>query len=150
MFEFLRGVDPGGRTDIRQGLSRVAAESNQPGLTIVISDFYDLDGAFDGLNLLRFRKHEPVAIQVLDPVEADPSTSGLRGDVKLVDCEGGLTRDVTLSPRALKAYKEAHERFCAQLEANCRSRGIGYIRANLDIPFDDLVLRMFRMGGILQ
>ena len=150
VFEFLRGVDPGGRTDVRQGLSRVAAQSSQPGLTVVISDFYDLDGAFDGLNLLRFRRHEPVAIQVLDPVEADPTASGLRGDVKLVDCEGGITRDVTLSPRALKAYKEAHERFCAQLEANCRSRGIGYIRAGIDVPFDDLVLRMFRMGGILQ
>lgn len=150
VFEFLRQVEPGGPTDIRQGCSRVAAQSNQPGLTIVLSDFYDLEGAFDGLNMLRFRKHEPVAIQVIDPIEADPTGSGLRGDVKLVDCEGSLRRDITLSPRALRAYTEAHERFCSQLEANCRSRGIGYIRANTDIPFDDLVLRMFRMGGILQ
>lgn len=150
VFEFLRQVDPGGPTDIRQGCSRVAAQSNQPGLTIVLSDFYDLEGAFEGLNMLRFRKHEPVAIQVVDPIEADPTGSGLRGDVKLADCEGSLRRDITLSPRALRAYTEAHERFCSQLEASCRSRGIGYIRANIDIPFDDLVLRMFRMGGILQ
>lgn len=150
VFEFLKSVPTGGETDITQGCTRVAAQSNQPGLTVVISDFYDLDGAFDGLNLLRFRKHEPVAIQVLDPIEADPTGSGLRGDVRLVDCEGALQRDVTLSSNTLRAFADAHERFCAQLEANCRSRGIHYVRAPIDVPFDDLVLRMFRMGGILQ
>lgn len=150
VFDFLRTTSRGGPTDIRQGCTRVAAQANQPGLTVVLSDFYDLDGAFEGLNMLRFRKHEPVAIQVIDPREADPTRTGLRGDVKLVDCEGSAHKDVTLSPRALRAYADAHERFCQQLEQNCRSRGIGYIRANIDIPFDDLVLRMFRMGGILQ
>lgn len=150
VFEFLRNAQAGGSTDIRQGCSRVAAEANQPGLTVVLSDFYDLQGAFDGLNLLRFRKHEPVAIQVIDPREADPTSTGLRGDLTLVDCEGGARRDVTVSPRALRAYAEAHQRFCAQLEANCRSRGIHYVRAEIDVPFDDLVLRMFRTGGILQ
>lgn len=150
VFEFLRSVEAGGATDIRQGCSRVAAESSQPGLTVVLSDFYDLEGAFDGLNLLRFRKHDPVAIQIIDPVEADPRGTGLRGDVTLLDCEGGARRDVTLSPRALRAYAEAHERFCQQLEASCRSRGIFYVRAPIDVPFDDLVLRIFRQGGILQ
>ncbi|MEM6291690.1 MAG: DUF58 domain-containing protein [Myxococcota bacterium] len=150
VFEFLKGAQTGGATDIRAGCSRVAAQSNQPGLTIVLSDFYDLEGAFEGLNMLRFRKHEPVAIQILDPAEADPTGSGLRGDVKMLDCEGGSERDVTLSPRALSDYAAAHERFCAQLRSSCRTRGIGYVRADIDTPFDDLVLRMFRQGGILR
>lgn len=150
VFEFLRGAPKGSATDIRGGCSRVAAESTQPGLTAVISDFYDLEGAFDGLNMLRFRKHEPIAIQVIDPAEADPRQSGLRGDVSLVDVEGGAGRDVTLSPAALAAYAEAHERFCTQLEASCRSRGIPYFHAPITTPFDDLVLRMFRLGGIIQ
>ena len=150
VFEFLRGAPRGGPTDIRAGCSRLAAESTQPGLTVVLSDFYDLEGAFDGLNLLRFRKHEPVAIQVIDPREADPRPSGLRGDVDLVDAEGGPGRDVTLSPRTLRDYAEAHERFCAALAASCRSRGIAYFRADTDVPFDELVLRMFRVGGLLR
>jgi len=150
VFEFLRTANVGGPTDIRQGCSRVAAQSAQPGLTVVLSDFYDLQGAFEGLNLLRFRRHEPIAIQVLDPVESDPSRSGLRGDVRLVDCEGGQGRDVTLSPATLRAYHEAHERFCQKLEQSCRSRGIAYVRANTDVEFDELVLRLFRMGGILR
>jgi hypothetical protein len=134
---------------VRTTCSRVAAQATQPGLTVVLSDFYDLEGAFEGLNMLRFRKHEPVAIQVIDPLEADPRRSGLRGDLRLRDVEGGAARDVTLSPGTLRAYAEAHERFCARLESNCRSRGIFYVRAPIDVPFDDLVLRIFRQGGIL-
>jgi uncharacterized protein (DUF58 family) len=150
VFEFLRGVSSGGPTDLRAGCKRVAAESSQPGLTVLLSDFYDLEGAFEGLNMLRFRKHEPVAIQILDPLEADPRQLALRGDVSLVDIEGGERRDVTLTASTLAAYAEAHERFCKQLEGSCRSRGIPYFRAPIDTPFDDLVLRMFRLGGILQ
>ncbi len=150
VFEFLRNAPKGGPTDLRAACSRLAAESNQPGLTVVLSDFYDMDGAFDGLNLLRFRKHEPVAIQILDPAEVHPERSALRGDVSLVDCEGGDPRDVTLSPATLKAYAAAHEQFCAALHSSCRSRGIPYFRAEIDVPFDELVLRMFRLGGLLR
>lgn len=150
VFEFLRTAERGGPTDIRAMCSRVAAESRKPGLTVVLSDFYDLEGAFEGLNMLRFRKHEPVAVQIIDPVEANPATTGLRGDVRLVDVEGGEGRDVTISPRALKAYAEAHQRFCEHLENSCRSRGIYLTQAPIDVPFDDMVLRMFRQGGILR
>jgi len=150
VFEFLRTADRGGPTDIRAMCSRVAAQSRQPGLTVVLSDFYDLEGAFEGLNMLRFRKHEPVAVQVLDPMEADPRLTNLRGDVRLVDVEGGDAHDVTLSPRTLDAYAEAHRRFCEHLESSCRSRGIFLAQANIDVPFDDMVLRLFRQGGILR
>lgn len=150
VFEFLKNSKIGGPTDIYAGCKRVAAQSSLPGVTVVLSDFYDLEGAFDGLNLLRFRKHEVVAIQVLDPIEANPVDTGLRGDVTLVDVEGDSSRDVTLSAALLKAYADAHERFCTTLEHKCRSRGMPYFRASIDEPFDDLVLRIFRLGGVLR
>lgn len=150
VFEFLKNTKLGGPTDIYSGCKRVAAQASAPGVTVVLSDFYDLQGAFDGLNLLRFRKHEVVAIQVLDPIEANPIDTGLRGDVTLVDVEGDDRRDVTLSAPLLKAYAEAHERFCSTLENKCRSRGMPFFRASIDEPFDDLVLRIFRLGGVLR
>ena len=76
--------------------------------------------------------------------------SGLRGDVTLVDVEGGEGREVTMSPATLRAYAEAHERFCQTLAQSCRSRGIPYFRAETSVPFDELVLRMFRLGGLLR
>lgn len=150
IFDFLRKAPLGGPTDIYGGCKRIAAQSSLPGVTVVISDFYDLQGAFDGLNLLRFRKHEVVAIQVVDPIEANPVDTGVRGDVTLVDVEGEETRDVTLSAALLEAYAKAHEKFCVDLENKCRSRGMPYFRASIDEPFDDLVLRIFRLGGVLR
>jgi uncharacterized protein (DUF58 family) len=150
VFEFLKNSKIGGPTDIYAGCKRVAAESSLPGVTVVLSDFYDLQGAFDGLNLLRFRKHEVVAIQVIDPIEANPVDTGLRGDVTLVDVEGDDARDVTLSADLLKAYAEAHERFCLALENKCRARGMPFFRATIDEPFEDMVLRIFRLGGVLR
>ncbi len=150
IFEFLGQSKTGGGTELRAGCSRVAIESPQAGVTVVVSDFYDLDGAFDGLNLLRFRKHQVVCIQVIDPIEADPSRTGLRGDVNLRDCEGNTTLDATLSPHALSSYRQAHERFCHQLQSKCRSRGIPYFKADVHEPFEDLVLRVFRRGGVLR
>ena len=103
VFEFLKNAKLGGPTDIYAGCKRVAAQSSLPGVTVVLSDFYDIEGAFDGLNMLRFRKHEVVAIQILDPIEANPMDTGLRGDVTLVDVEGDDSRDVTLSAALLQA-----------------------------------------------
>ena len=150
VFEFLKNTKLGGPTDIYSGCKRVAAQASLPGVTVVLSDFYDIEGAFDGLNLLRFRKHEVVAIQILDPIEANPVDTGLRGDVTLVDVEGDDARDVTLSAALLQAYAEAHERFCKTLENKCRARGMPFFRASIDEPFDDLVLRIFRLGGVLR
>ncbi|TPV96324.1 MAG: DUF58 domain-containing protein [Myxococcales bacterium FL481] len=150
VFEFLRQAPRGGPTDLRAGCARVAAESAQAGVTVVISDFYDLDGAFDGLNLLRFRQHQVVCVQVLDPVEADPRQSGLRGDVNLRDCEGSEAFEVTLKPSVLDAYHDAHERFCQTLGRAGTGPRIPYFRARIDDPFEDVVLRMFRAGGVLR
>jgi hypothetical protein len=150
VFEFLKNTKIGGPTNIAAGCKRVAAQSSLPGVTVVLSDFYDIEGAFDGLNLLRFRKHEVVAIQVIDPVEANPIDTGLRGDVTLVDVEGDDARDVTLSADLLKAYADAHERFCLALENKCRARGMPFFRATIDEPFEDMVLRIFRLGGVLR
>jgi uncharacterized protein (DUF58 family) len=150
VFEFLRQSEVGGPTDIRAGCKRVVAASRQPGVTVVLSDFYDIEGAFDGMNMLRFRKHEPVCVQIVDPVEADPGALDIRGDVQLIDVEGSSRRDLTLSPEVLRRYAEAHERFCKALENKCRARGIPYFRANVTVPFDELMLRVFRFGGVLR
>lgn len=150
VLDFLRQAPDAGETDLRAGCKRVAAEAKSPGVTVVLSDFYDLEGAFEGLNLLRFRKHEVVCIQVLDPIEADPTRTAVRGDVTLVDVEGSRARDLTLSPEILERYAAAHEAFCRELEAKCRSRGIPYFRAYVDDDFQELLLRVFREGGVLR
>ncbi len=150
IFDFLRTTKLGGETDIRSGCSRVANASGPPGVTVILSDFYDLDGAFDGLSRLKSRNHQPVCLQIVDPKEIDLLDAGVRGDVRLVDCEAGTELDVTLNSTTLRAYADAHKRFCAALSSKCRARSIPYFCASTQMDVDDLVLRILRRGGVLR
>ena len=117
------------------------------GIAIVVSDFYDHNGYEEGLNLLRYHRFEPAAIQIIDPVELNPP---LRGDLEIVDMETGELREVTLSQSLIAAYKREHDAYCETLAAFCKSRSVSYIRAETAIPFDELTLRVLRQGGFIR
>jgi uncharacterized protein (DUF58 family) len=147
VFEFLRTVDIGGQTEMAECMKTFVAQNKRRGLAVVISDFYDPDGFEEGLNTLRYNRFEPFVLQVYDQREADPD---LHGDLALVDCETGDTREVTVSRSMLEAYKREHERYCKELEQFCTARALPFFRTTTAVPFDELVLRIFRTGGFLR
>lgn len=146
VFDFLRAVKPDGRTDLRDALTTFGAQHKKKGVAVLISDLYDPAGFEHGINTLRFSKFEPHVIQVFAREEIEPE---LGGDVKLVDCETGETRDVTLTPRILERYAQAHAKYRNAIETFCASRHVPYFAAPTDVPFEDLVLRVLRRGGLL-
>ena len=121
------------------------AQNKRRGLAVVISDFYDPVGFEQGLNTLRYNKFEPFVLQVYDHREADPQ---LHGDLTLVDCETGDTREVTVSKALLEAYQREHEKYCKELEAYCTKYAMPFFRTHTTIPFDQLILKIFRSGRI--
>lgn len=147
VFEFLRSCEIGGQTDLAECMKTFVAQNKRRGLAVVISDFYDPVGFEQGLNTLRYNKFEPFVLQVYDRREADPQ---LHGDLALVDCETGDTREVTVSRSLLEAYQREHERYCKELEAYCTKYAMAFFRTHTSIPFDELVLRIFRSGGFLR
>ena len=147
VFEFLSALVADGPTELSRALESFVHQNKRRGLCIVVSDFYDPRGYEDGLNLLRYHRFEPTVLQVWAQAEAQPSA---RGDVELYDMESGETREVTISERQLAAFARAHADYCAKLESFCAARGISYYRADVAVPFEDLVLRMFREGGFLS
>jgi uncharacterized protein (DUF58 family) len=147
VFHFLEGLDPRGLTELSRSLESFVHATKRRGLAVVISDFYDPQGYEDGLNLLRYHRFEPTVLQVWSQKEADP---GLRGDVELVDVETGTRREVTVTERQLADYKRLHREYCDRLRDFCGARGLAYFRADTGVPFDELVLRIFRAGGFLS
>jgi uncharacterized protein (DUF58 family) len=147
VFRFLSELAPDGRTELSRALESFVHQTKRRGLAVVISDFYDPAGYADGLNLLRYHRFEPTVVQVWSEREARPK---LRGDVELIDVETGERREVTVSERALAAYTKAHMQYCDELAGFCAGRGIPYFRADTTVPFDELVLRIFRAGGFLS
>lgn len=147
VFEFLRGIQLGGQTQLAECMKAFVAQNKRRGLAVIISDFYDPDGFEQGINTLRYNKFEPFVLQVYDQKEASPS---LHGDLTLVDCETGDTREVTVSKGLLEAYKREHEKYCAELEQFCTTRAMPFFRTHTGLPFDELVLKIFRAGGFLR
>ena len=147
VFDFLQKCDIGGKTELAECMKTFVTQNKRRGLAVLISDFYDPSGFEQGLNTLRYNKFEPFVLQVYDQREADPQ---LHGDLALVDCETGDTREVTVSRSLLEAYKREHEKYCKDLEQFCTARALPFFRTTTAIPFEELILRIFRSGGFLR
>lgn len=147
VFDFLANLKPEGQTDLKASIGEFVQRIKRRGIAIVLSDFYDHHGYEEGLNLLRYHRFEPAAIQIIDPVEINPP---LRGDLEIVDMETGELREVTLSQSLIEAYQREHQLYCEQLAAFCKSRSVSYIRAETSLPFDELTLRALRQGGFIR
>ena len=147
VFDFLRAVVPGGTTQLASSLRAFVHQNKRRGLAVLISDFYDPDGYEDSINMLRYNRYEPFAIQVIDPAEMRPR---LTGDLQLIDCETGEVREITVSQRLLQAYIREHARYCEELAEFCTAKQVPLFRAETSVPFDELVLKIFRKGGFLR
>ncbi len=147
IFDFLSAVEPGKQTSLEDAFRTFVTQNKRRGIAVVISDFYDPRGFEEGLNFLRYHKFDPMVVHLYDERELDPR---FRGDLQLVDCETGEITDLTVTESMMKAYGQAWEAYCEELEEYCVKRQILYFRAPIQIPFDDLILRVFRAGGFIK
>jgi uncharacterized protein (DUF58 family) len=147
IFRFLRGVRADGETDLGEAMKTFVAQHKRRGLAVLISDLYDPAGFERGINVLRYNKFEPFVLHVVDAREARPD---LRGDVRVYDCESGEEREVTVTAKVLERYGRAYEDYLDEVQRFCTARQVSYFRADVSIPFDELILRVFRRGGFLR
>ena len=99
------------------------------GTVIILSDFMDARGYEKGLKACG-KGMEVHAFMILSPEELEPT---LRGDLRLVDCEDGTSREVTFGRHRLKAYKATLQRYLEQITSFCQRHGIGF---HLLVPTD--------------
>ncbi len=148
VLRFLEKDFPAGkRTDLRASLRKFVAQNKRRGMAVVVSDFYDLEGFEEGLDALRFQRFEPLVCHVYDEADLNPP---LFGDLELVDCETGQTVRVTVTRDLLRRYREQHDKLLERVETFCTRKSIPYFRAPVHVPFDELVLMVFRAGGFLR
>lgn len=147
IFKFLRTVEPDGQTDLGDALKTFVAQHKRRGLAVVLSDLYDAKGFEKGINVLRYAKFDPFVIHIVDEQDATPE---LRGDVRVYDCESGEEREVTVTAKVLERYKRAYEKYLAEVQRFCTKKQVSYFRADVNVPFDELILRVFRRGGFLR
>jgi uncharacterized protein (DUF58 family) len=146
LFEFLSGVEPQGSSDLGAVMREYVYHTRRRGLLILISDLWLPGGYEEGLKLARYHRFEPFVIHVVSEDELSP---GVRGDARLVDVESAGAVEVSVDGHALDAYARARDAYFAGIERFCLRHQIDYLRTATSIPFEDLVLRYLRIGGLL-
>jgi len=165
VFDALEQLEAGGPTDLRAACKAFAARPRQLGLVVVISDFLepgsapthesseaagpatkDAIGPQAGLKILRTIGHDVFAVHVTSERDRDP---GVFGTVRFVDVETGEVREVEVTPRLAAAYVKEAEAHAQVLAHFCGRYDIGYVRADAERPFEDVILRAFRQGRFL-
>jgi uncharacterized protein (DUF58 family) len=108
-------------------LDQLAEKLTHRSLIVVLSDFFDdLKGIAQGLRHLRYKKHELMVFQVLDPLEIDFPFE----DVTLFK---GLEEagELLTEPRALReGYLEQLQEFTEEMKRMCRGMHIDFTRMN--------------------
>ncbi len=147
VFRFLRELGPDGSTDLEAALKSFVAQNKRRGLAVLISDLYDPRGFERGINVLRYNRFDPVVVHVVDPADARPR---LTGDVLVYDCETGDEREVTVTSKVLRQYQEAHKAYMTEVARFAATHQVPYFEAPVTVPFDEIILRVFRRGGFLR
>ena len=108
-------------------LDQLAEKLTHRSLIVILSDFFDdLAGIQQGLRHLRYKKHEMMVFQVLDPMEIDFPFE----DVTLFK---GLEQsgELLTEPRALReGYLEQLRQFTDELKKMCRGMHVDFTRMN--------------------
>lgn len=142
----LSALAPAGKTAIAQAIDDFLRVQPRRGLCVLISDFYDPAGLGDALTKLAYRGFEPMVLHLCD---LELLQAGAYGDVALVDSETGELRELTLTPPLMAEYAKAFEQFSQAIERSAREAGARCLRVDVAVPFDEVVLRIFRQGGFL-
>ena len=147
VLNFLDQINGTGETDMEHAFRNFVHMTKRRGLVVVISDLFDPKGFTAGLNMLKFQKHDLFVIHIIDEKEAEPN---LLGDYHLVDVETDQLRPVTINENHIKRYKALFNKYCDDLDRYCTQREISLVRTTTKAPFEELILRIFRMGGFVS
>jgi uncharacterized protein (DUF58 family) len=115
------------KTGTGEVLDKLAEKLTHRSLIVILSDFFDdMDGIKQGLRHLRYKKHELMVFQILDPTEIEFPFE----DVTLFK---GLEElgELLTEPRALRdGYLEQLGQFTDELKKMCRGMHIDFTRMN--------------------
>lgn len=146
-FRFLEGIPAGGATSLQRALKSFFAVERRRGLVAVVSDFLDRDEIGHAFKFLHYLRHDVIAVHIVSPEEARPE---LPDEVILVDSEDQTIERFEVTPALLGAYEDELQGHFRALESSCKKYGWGYLQTVTEVPFEDLILQVFRQERFLR
>ncbi len=125
----------------------MAARTLHPGLLLLLTDGYDVEGLAAGVEALAARGHEVVLLHLLPLAVRIP---GLEGELRLVDVETGAIRELTVDGPALAAYERRLALWQSELRSLLERHGGRYAPLRSELPLRRLLLEDLRHAGLLR
>lgn len=146
IIESLERLTPAGASDPGAAMNAVAERLERRSLAIVVSDFFSpVHRIREGLAHLRHRRHEVIALRVLDPDEVEfpfrrwSRFNGLEAERPYL-CEPSMVR---------KRYLENFNAHAEALKGACRAMHVEYHTFMTDKPLEDtLATFLLRRAGM--
>lgn len=148
LFRWLEQATPAGDVSLEAVARATSERLAAGGMLLVISDWL-LDGVEAALTRWSQRGQEVVALQVLAPDELDPMRLGA-GRLQLIDAERGELLEVDLDGDAIRRYRGAFEAHQRDLQRYISAVNGRWVSASSDERVDDVILRRFRLQGVLR
>jgi uncharacterized protein (DUF58 family) len=123
------------------------ARHHRRGLVIILSDFLFPQGFEDGLQYLQYNNHEIYCLQIQDE---NDTQCPWKGDIELECVETGKRRQLTVTPREARRYRQAIADWNDHLRTFCAKCGIGITSTSTEPPFETVVQNMLRRGGLVS
>lgn len=137
----------GNDTTFDEAFKNFRSVNKKPGLCVIISDFFIPGGIGGILDGLLWSKNEIFCIQVLD---AEEIRCSLHGDVELECIETGSRKKITVSPFEARKYEEEIRKWNQLIKTECARKGVGFLQAMTDVPFEDVIQNVLRRRGLLS
>jgi uncharacterized protein (DUF58 family) len=129
--KFLDTLQIEDETKLVQSILQMRHTNMAKGISIIISDFFSMDGYKEVVKMLQYKNQEVILIQILSPQELNPQ---VKGNIRLIDGETAEYKDIELTENIVYTYKQAVESYQQGIKAFCHQRGQQYVFLSTEIP----------------
>ncbi|MBW2412006.1 MAG: DUF58 domain-containing protein [Deltaproteobacteria bacterium] len=147
VLKFLLALSVSSRTNINGCMAEYAAICKNPGIAIIISDFFDAAGYEDGLKALAYRNFDINIIHVLDHEEINWSKTG---NLSLREIETGESKLTLIDKQALELYRKKMDAFISGIKRYSAHYDMNYFLCNTRIPFEDTLTDYLATGALFR
>ena len=147
VLKFLQSLKSSEQTNVNGSLKEYAAVCKNPGIAIIISDFFDPRGYEEGLKALAYRDFDINLIQIMSHEELYWSKTG---HLLLNECETGETKATFVDKNLLERYQKKINEFITGIKGYCGHHGMNYFLCNTHIPFENLLTDYLSKGALFR
>jgi len=127
-------------------LQTIKSRSYKRGISIIISDLFS--SSFEkAVKYLSYMNQSIIIIHILSEEEVNPK---LVGDVRLIDSETEIAKDISMVQSVIGAYDKAIKDFFRDIKETCRKYGCYYSLVSNEASIESIIFDSLVTSGILR